>query len=105
MARFEDLQTIQETVRELRLRPKKAAAILARLVPFTSEHENSLRMMQAGLVPLLMKMIEDPTHVANTVATRAMRQLTCALSQNTYDNLNVRQAWDILCDTLERLGM
>ena len=54
--RFEDLQAIQETIRELKLRPKKAASILPRLLRFTGEHENSLRMMQAGLVPLLMKM-------------------------------------------------
>ena len=68
----------------------------------TSEHENTLRMLQAGLLPLLLKIVVEGEDAANAEAIRSLRCITSALAVRAYDNHDVKAAQQLLITALER---
>lgn len=102
MALFADLQAIDDQVRRLKARPKHATSILPDLMRLTSEHENTLRMLQAGLLPLLLKIVVEGEDAANAEAIRSLRCITSALAVRAYDNHDVKAAQQLLITALER---
>lgn len=84
--RFEDQQAIQQLITDLLVSQDESRNVIQSIARLSGNYENAARIVQGGIVPALMQIIDNPSHPSAAAAAEALRVIVLSVQSISLPN-------------------